>query len=116
MVAPAHLHHAWEIYNQFGRTSQALKTAVLSTGPSARLPSHVVLLTVLNMIPLVHAYHSVPIHLYDIIWLPLCLSLRTLRLRDPSAPRPHILQYHGRATITGRVEVASASQNAYVPS
>ncbi|EIM88052.1 uncharacterized protein STEHIDRAFT_55231 [Stereum hirsutum FP-91666 SS1] len=27
----AHLHHAWEVYNQFGRTSQALKNAILST-------------------------------------------------------------------------------------
>ena len=27
---PAHLHHAWEIYNMHGRTTQALRSAIFS--------------------------------------------------------------------------------------
>jgi hypothetical protein len=27
---PAHLHHAWEIYNMHGRTTQALRRAIFS--------------------------------------------------------------------------------------
>lgn len=56
---------------------------------------------------------SVSIHLHDIVWFPLRVSLRTLRLRDPTAPRPYILQHHGRATVAVRAEMACASQNAY---
>lgn len=82
----AHVHHAWDTFNRYGRTASAAKRAVIMSCACLFLVC----------VPLLNPT-SVPILIHDAVWLPLLVLVPPYRFDISSYLSPHLLQYHGPA-------------------